>query len=189
MNNIVLFGGFCSGKTTLARALEDELGYRRVSMAGNMKWIVQQVYGTLDKSATMSVTLPNGASTDRTIREVLQIFGDAAKTVDRDFWIRWFLADTAVFGGGLVMDDGRLAFEARELRNRGWAIVKVDTPRDIRIQRAIDLYGKAPSEAELGHVTETQLEMINYDLIVDGTLPVLDLAYDLFAKVNPDESV
>lgn len=184
MNNIALFGAFCAGKTTLARAFEDEFGYTRVSMAFNLKNIATEVYGTTDKVTLVRCTEPDGAGTHRSFREVLQKLGEAVKSVDRDFWLRWFLKDTQYISGPLVLDDARLLFEAQELRLRGWVLVKIDTPRDLRIARHINLYGREPSEAELTHKTEGEFESIHYDYIVDGALDPIDLAYRLFPLIN-----
>lgn len=165
--NVALFGKFCAGKTTLAYALED-LGFSRVSMAANMKQIVLDAYGTLDKGARVDVTRRDGTVETVTIRDVLQGLGEAVKTVDRDLWLRWLLRDTEVFRQPLVMDDARLLFEADALRKRGWLLVKVDTPDHVRILRHMTLYGSVPTEAQMFHTTEVELENVAFDMVVDG---------------------
>lgn len=171
--NVALFGKFCAGKTTLAEALV-ELGYTRVSMAANMKQMVLDVYGTLDKSQSVEVTRRDGQRTSISIREALQGLGETVKDVDRDLWLKWFLADSQFITKPQVMDDARLRFEAEALRSRGWMLVKVDTPTGVRLQRYFDLYGRQPSHSEMNHPTETESETIEYDLVVDGmTSPAL----------------
>lgn len=171
--NVALFGRFCAGKTTLAEALT-ELGYTRVSMAANMKQMVLEVYGTLDKSQSVEVTKRDGSIETMSVRGALQGLGEIVKDVDRDIWLKWFIADSQFITKPQVMDDARLHFEAKALRDRGWLLVKVDTPEGVRLQRYYDLYGRQPSRSEMDHPTETESDFIEYDMVVDGmTSPAL----------------
>lgn len=172
--NVALFGQFCAGKTTLAKLLSEEYGYVVRSLASNLKDMTNSVYGTSDKGASVIVQTENGPES-RTVREVLQGLGDAVKTVDRDFWIRWFLSDCQDYSNNslpVVCDDGRMAREADRLREEGWLLVLVDTPEDLRVRRFVNLYGRTPSEKEMKHRTEQELGLIRFDLTVDGTLPI-----------------
>lgn len=180
-SNVALFGKFCAGKTTLAESLV-ELGYTRVSMAANMKNIVKDVYGSLDKGNLVAVTRRDGRVEAITIREVLQGLGESVKSVDRDLWLKWFLKDTQFLPKPLVMDDARLLFEADALREDGWTLVKVDTPEEVRIDRYMRLYGgRMPKESELFHPTETELEKVTFDLVVDGVTSPALVAESIFA--------
>lgn len=171
--HVALFGEFCAGKTTLAEELSDEYGFVRVNMAANLKSIIQDVYGTLDKGEYVDIFSPvTGEEEARTVRQILQEFGQNAKLHDQHFWLRWFLKDTSFYEDHhLVMDDGRLPFEAAELRKRGWLIVKLDVPLDVRLRRFEGLYGKLPAAGEMHHATETQMDGIDYDLRLDGQEP------------------
>lgn len=182
---MALFGRFLSGKTTLATELADVYGYRRVSLAHNLKAITQEVYGTLDKGALVEVTDRYGVPSDKTIRSVLQGLGESVKVVDRDFWLRWFLKDMENVTVPLVVDDGRLIFEADELRYRGWTIVKVEVPDEVRLARYQEVHHRYPSPAELTHATETQLDEIKYDYVLDGQLDV-ELTADLLIGMLDD---
>lgn len=178
MRNIAIFGRFCAGKTTLARELADSYGYVPVSMAANMKWIVRQVYGTTDKASSVTVTNRDGTTREVTMRQVLQGVGERMKDIDRDFWLKWLLSDVSDIPTEypLVMDDARMLFEAEVLRERGWLLVRLVVPEDIRAERHLRLYGRYPTEAEKNHPTETQVDGITPDIEFDGTRPAEELA-------------
>lgn len=178
MTSIAILGKFAAGKSSLARELEDVYGFHRVSMANNLKMIVGSAYGTLEKSHSVEVTTQHGERVTRTVREVLQDLGAAVKVVDRDLWLRWMLKDTedlTASGYELVMDDVRLQFEADALRDAGWFIVKLEIPEAIRMQRFFALYERYPTQAELNHPTEVELE---------GIMPDLTLMHDGFEAVE-----
>lgn len=182
--NVAIFGRFCAGKTTLAQELADEFNYTRVSMASNMKSIVKEVYGTIDKSESIMARQPDGSVKELTIREVLQGFGQNAKLHDQDFWLRWFLRDTEFMGGrSLVMDDARLTFEADALRNRDWLLVRLEAPAKLRRARYLALYGRYPTPKEEAHATETESDTITVDLVLDGAVSPTLLAEKVMAHI------
>lgn len=168
--NVAIVGKFCSGKTTLADLLADQYGFRRVSMAANLKNIVLEAYGTLDKSANVEVVRRDGTTEVRSVRSLLQALGEVVKDVDRDLWLRWFLNDTALFSDPLVMDDARLHFEADYLRRNGWLLVKLEAPLDVRLARFTDLYNRIPTSDEMRHPTEIESEFIHCDLHFDSSM-------------------
>lgn len=168
--NVAIFGKFCAGKTTLAQELEDEWGFARVSMAANMKSIIKEVYGTTDKSDSVLVYDKDGKPHTKPIREVLQDFGQNSKGHDLHFWLRWLLNDTEFMDGiPLVMDDARMKFEAKALRERGWLLVRIETPGHVRMERHMALYGDYPTADQMTHPTETESDEIEVDLVLDGT--------------------
>jgi dephospho-CoA kinase len=187
MRNIAIVGRFCAGKTTLAEELVSEYGFERVSMAANLKAIVADAYGTSDKSAIVDVTLSSGAPGKMSMRQVLQAFGENAKGHDRHFWLRWFLRDTEMYadtGIPLVMDDVRLQFEAEYLRDNNWFLVRVEAPKEVRLERYEALYGKLPTQAEMSHKTETESDLIRVDLVLDSTLSPALLSELVFANAG-----
>lgn len=183
-DKVAIVGRFCAGKTTLAQELE-EYGFVRVSMAANLKSIIATVYGTLDKSVKVDVTTQTGTKQSLSVREVLQRVGQSVKQVDRDFWLRWFLEDTAIMSGqNLVMDDMRLLFEAESLRARGWVIVRLETPEEVRLERHLRLYGRYPTEEELSHQTESESDRIDADLTFSGMESVEFVADQVMAYLD-----
>lgn len=187
MRNVALFGGMAAGKSTLADSLCEQYGYAAYSLAWNLKAMVEEVYGTLDKSATVDVYNDDGPGT-KSIREMLQGIGESVKQVDRDLWIKWFLKDCEMFEANaipVVCDDGRMSREAEVLRDNGWLIVLIDTPAHVRWARYERRYGRPPSVSEAVHRTEKEIELIRYDLVVDGTLPVERQAELVIDMVDP----
>lgn len=170
MKSVAIFGKFCSGKTTLANVLVDEYGFTKVSMAENMKNIVKEVYGHTDKSHLVWVTRRDGTKEQITVREVLQRLGDAVKDADRDLWLKWLEQDMAFMRGPFVMDDARLIFEAEELKKSGWVLVKLSCPEKVRLERYMNVYGKPPTDAEMYHSTELDVDCIDHDIELDATL-------------------
>lgn len=170
MRNVALFGQMASGKSAIAQALVDN-GYTKVAFAEPLKAISELAYGPIDKGTTYSVNL-DGYVRNVTGREILQRVGQSIKDHDRDFWLKCFLNTTNRLGSGpFVVDDGRFVFERDSLSKRGWLIVGVDTPVDVRMDRYQRAYGVLPSPTELDHPSETELPGIitNADLLVNGT--------------------
>jgi len=170
MKPVAIVGKFCSGKTTLANVLVDEYGFVKVSMANNMKNIVREVYGTLDKQDLIWRTRRDGTAEQITVREMLQVLGESVKDADRDIWLKWLEQDMMFMRGPFVMDDMRLLFEAEELKKAGWVIVALVCPEPVRIARYVERYGKPPSETETNHKTETESGLIEPDIRLDATL-------------------
>lgn len=168
--NVALVGKFAAGKTTVAQVLVDDYDYTRVSMAGNMKMITREVYGTLDKAELVPCTRRDGSVYELSIREVLQKLGESVKDFDRDMWLKWMLNDTEYMPGSLVMDDTRLPFEVDTLRERGWLIVKLEVPDLVRMDRYMDCHGTYPTLNEMNHVSETSIDDIQPDFVVNGEL-------------------
>ena len=169
--NVALVGKFAAGKTTVANILCDAHDYRRVSMAANMKYIVNEAYGTIDKAELVPVMHRDGTPYELSVREVLQKLGESVKDFDRDLWLRGMLRDTEYMMGPLVMDDTRLTFEVDALRERGWLIVKIDVPDQVRMERYENVHGRLPTLAEMTHVSETEIDKILPDIYVDGEEP------------------
>jgi len=184
-HNIAICGKFCVGKTSVARELESEYGFVRVNMAANLKFVVESAYGTLDKSKYVPTTTRDGEFVLRSVREILQGIGESVKSIDRDLWLRWFLRDTETMTGlDLVLDDLRLPFEADALRERGWLIVKLEAPLDVRLIRHNRLYGRMPTETEMSHPTETLMDSIEPDLIYDGSDDAADIADQIIGELS-----
>jgi hypothetical protein len=183
MKNVAVVGQMCAGKTTLANLLVDIFGYEKVSMAANIKNIVNEVYGPYSKSSNVFVTTREGQVVEKSIRTVLQQVGESVKDADRDFWLKWFLRDSEFMDNPLVMDDVRLGFEGAALAERGWLLVRLECPLDVRLKRHLDLYGYYPTETELLHPTETEQDLIQAHLYIDSenTSPT-DIAHLVYAE-------
>jgi dephospho-CoA kinase len=171
--NIAIVGKMYAGKTTLATQLVNDHGYTRVLMAGPLKMLAHLAYGEeIKKDKEYSVTdMWSGMKIEKTGREILQGIGQSLKVVDRDIWLKCFIEDTTRMSNEpYVVDDVRFAFEAGYLRAQGWLIVKIDTPEHVRIERAVALSGKAPTDKELNHESEAEVDSIRFDINVPGDM-------------------
>ena len=187
-SNIAIVGEFASGKTTLANHLIEKLDFTRVSFAANLKMMAALVYapslagqtGQVEKTKDFEV-FPERWDDPGFIsgREVLQQLGQSVKELDRLFWVRWMLndIDSGRYGDGpFVIDDCRFVYEADALRDRGFTICRMMTPKDVRMQRYELTYGRLPNESEMNHPSETEVQNIKWDTLLDGTKPVEMLA-------------
>jgi dephospho-CoA kinase len=158
--NIGLAGNMYAGKSTIADALTEH-GYQRMSFAAPLKNVAALAYGTIDKTGEYDVMGRDGLPKQVTGRMILQGVGQAIKDVDRDFWIKCFLRDAERYDGSpLVVDDLRFMFEMEALRNAGWIIVGVNTPMNVRMERAERISGKRPSAEEMTHESEVEVPRI-----------------------------
>lgn len=173
MKNIAIVGKMYAGKTTLANALVENHGYSLSRMAGPLKAIAHLAYGeevqkgreydTIDKDSGFVVV--------KTGRQLLQQIGQSMKLVDRDLWLKCFINDAKFRNAApYVVDDVRFAFEANYLRKHKWLIVRIETSEDIRVERAVALTGKAPTEEELTHESEREVDDIKVDQVLPGYL-------------------
>jgi hypothetical protein len=160
--NVALIGRMGTGKSTIAQLLCDLYGYQRFSWAQPVKDIASLAYGPVDKAQGYEVELPSGDLGVRTGREILQRIGTDAmrEQVDRQFWIR---AGTRRIEArddiNWVNDDTRFPNEADSLARRGWAIVRLLLPDELRRARLTESYG-AIDENALAHPSETGVDDI-----------------------------
>lgn len=168
--NIALVGRMASGKTTLATLLELRYEYKRISHADGIKMLANFAYGPLDKAQQYAVTDKKGDSQLLSGRQILQQIGQTVKQVDRDFWVRTTLRRAAETEGPTVNDDTRFTFEADALREAGFVIVRVDTPDEVRFQRYETIYGRRPTDHELNHESEREIDEIEAELTISGTI-------------------
>lgn len=179
-SNIAVVGQFAAGKTTVANVLVEEYGFTRLSLARGIKEMAARLYNggqPIDKNGTYEVTNINSPLSGR---EVLQQLGQVVKSFDRDFWLRWLVADMAEAEGPFVIDDCRFPFEADFLSDNDFVIVKIDTPEGVRLQRYYDTYGRFPTASELNHPSETEVASIEPDWTLSGLARPSELAHKAF---------
>lgn len=164
--SIALIGRMGSGKSTIAQLLTDLYGYTKMSWAQPVKDIAALAYGPVDKGQGYEVELPNGKSAVRSGRELLQRIGTDAlrEQVDRSFWIRAGIRRIEARPDIVwVNDDTRFPNEADALARRGWYIVRVDLPEDLRRERLLEAHGQI-DEAALNHPSETGIDDIQHHI-------------------------
>lgn len=181
MRSVAIVGEFAAGKTTLADYLVEHHGYTRVSFAKRLKEVAAAVYNggePIEKNEWYTV-VRDGCPEQFSGRQILQQFGQSVKALDEHFWIRWLLVDieAGLYGAGpFVSDDTRFPYEASALRELDFAIVRLNTDYEIRMERYEHLYGRRPSPSELSHPSEVESRKIDADMRLDGTMPVEQLA-------------
>jgi dephospho-CoA kinase len=181
--NIALFGHMAAGKSTIAAGLEDA-GFTRMSFAAPLKNVAALAYGKIDKGEMYEVVPKDSGAEKHLIsgREILQGIGEVIKWVDRDFWMKCFMRDTARYETmPLIVDDGRFLFERDYLKATGWLIVGVEAPEEVRDSRYMTLHGRIPSQHEKEHESERDIPIIiaEADIVVDGTAD----AYENVSKI------
>lgn len=101
-------------------------------------------------------------------RAFLQDFGQAFVALDETVWIRRVLETTST-GGPWVVDDLRMWYEACDLLDEGWMLVKVRLIEEVRLERVKSRY---PDASGLDHVTEMDLDLWEcWHYIFDGDGP------------------
>ena len=158
--HIAFIGRAGAGKTTAAEMLVKDHGYERLSFAAPLK-------------------VACGTTTDRGL---LQHVGCAVRDLVPDFWVNLLIADLEARGGRpdpdepyafklprFVVDDARFGNEVARLRLEGFVIVRVVAPRNTRVLR-LRANGKLQDEAQLEHVSETELDEFAHDyrIVNDG---------------------
>ena len=200
MYNVAIVGKMGAGKSSLANFLVDVHKYTRVANAGALKALAQMAYGPIDKGQTygvvskglaISLTGSNlGPYKDNFIerevsgREILQGLGQVVKEFDRDFWLKAMVRDMETKTPPFVCDDTRFPFEADFLRENGWIIVKLYVPKEVRAARYESLYGRPPTQEELSHPSEIEVDDIQEDLGLSGEEPVESLVQKLFEHMD-----
>jgi dephospho-CoA kinase len=167
-----------AGKTTLANALAGYPNwYTKVAMAGPLKALAHLAFNEEIVKGKMYPTSFGYKSG----RQILQEVGQAMKSVDQDFWLNCFFNDIEHMSQTpnddrlrFVVDDVRFLFEANALRERGWYVIKVETPEEVRLARGRAALGRDITPEELGHESEVEVGLIIPNFIWDGTTPLED---------------
>lgn len=193
--SIALVGKQGSGKTTIARLLVKERGYLRHSWAEGVRHVFEMAYETITPANYASIkargyetrvmTQDGPKVVMKTGGELLQQIGTEAlrDQVDLDFWIKVGLR--TIFREQMVNDDTRFLNEAEALRGRGWVIVRVVAPEEVR--RARIGGGFRPE----GHASEVEQERIAEDYVLtnDERSAMEDVMQDLLTYLrNVDNS-
>jgi hypothetical protein len=187
MKLVGLSGKSKSGKSTLAKYLESEYGWHRVSLANSLKLMVrahfglsaEQVYGEA-KDSPCGYFHSDGI-TPRTPRDILIWMGLAYRQVDPDYWIKQ-VSDEMRDDKINVIDDIRFVNEA------DWVVANGGLM--LRLERDIDLRG-----GDINDQSETALdnyqfharipESWNYDAKdIPGLATRVEAAYANFGKVQ-----
>lgn len=172
---VAIVGPMASGKTTVADVLITCFGFRKISMIGAFRDLFARAYPGIGKGDELTVEREiDGEIVQVTTsgRGQMQDFAPATRAVDRMFWTRIAFNDAEQLlseGVPHVSDDVRYPTEADMARERGFLIVRIDTPREVRLERYASAYGRRPTEAEESAPTEQNIDAIEADVSIDGT--------------------
>ena len=149
---IGICGRMASGKTTLANHLVENHGFKTRSLAAPVKHIGKWLFGNETKD-----------------RKLLQQIGMKMREIDEDVWLDYLIRDTKS-EGLFVVDDVRFINEAKQLKEQGWVLVKLDITPELQRDRLKKTYGVAweshanrsndPSEAEVSQIADELFDLI-----------------------------
>ncbi len=121
---IGICGKMASGKTTMAEHLTaSENPFVIISMAGEVKRVGRELFGMTKKDRPL---LQQIGMKMREIRESVWLDAVILQSKNHDF---------------VVCDDVRFVNEAKNLKEDGWLLVKLDISEDLQKQRLQDTYG------------------------------------------------
>ncbi len=155
---IGLCGPMCSGKTTLAKNIQDK-SYNTTyitSFAKKLKEIACDLFN-------MDINNKN--------RDLMQQLGSNMRNIDENVWINYTLKDASKYIN-VVIDDVRFENEVLLLKENNYILIKLNISKELQTKRLIDTYGDN-AQSHINNITdisETSLNNINdnmYDLIID----------------------
>lgn len=173
-----------SGKTTVARMLEAEFGFARVSFAGPLKDMTRALGLSLREMAGDLKEQPCDMLCGKTPRQFMQLLGTefGRQMIGEDFWVEAWRAAVnrahldqiatacAPVAARIVADDVRFANEAAAIRALGGRVIRIDRPgagsasgaghASERIDFAVDgVFSNAGGEAEFLEMVREQVGM------------------------------
>jgi len=176
-----------SGKSTLASLLVAQYGYIKHSWAAPVREIFSMAYEEIRpenyleiKGKLYEVSNVDGTKSMLTGGELLQKIGTEAlrDQVDQDFWIK--AGVKRIWRNQVCNDDTRFINEAQALRSRGWVIVRVTAPADIRKQRIKGAYRNE------GHISEVEQSKIaeDYTIVNDNATTIEAIMGELLTYLH-----
>lgn len=165
--DIFLVGQLCCGKDYIGNLLQNTAETHRIlKFAGALKQMVAQKHG---------ITIEQLDSNKEKYRDEMQKLGSDMRKRDPLFWIKKWQEERSTISGQVVCTDCRHVNEVRfaRLNMRGF-VLKIETPINVRMERALELYGGVTDE-QLNHESEKEVERVPYHAIIAGTLPDSDI--------------
>ena len=161
-SNIALFGRSGSGKTTIARHLEQHHHYFLASSGALCRNISQLLFRSQSKT-------------------ILDRLTDAVKAIDEEAWLNAALRDVPDHRP-IVFDSMRFDVDYRALRSKGFLLWRIEAPLAVCVERL----GERGQEFNLGvddtHPAESQLETFQYDYCIKNSEVTLEGLYELVQK-------
>ncbi len=171
---IGICGKMASGKTTMASHLEQGLNFEIISMAGEVKRVGRELFGMTKKD-----------------RPLLQQIGMKMREIRESVWLDAVIQQAKKYDF-VVCDDVRFINEAKNLKEDGWLLVKLDIAEDLQKSRLQNTYGDDwevhwnnrtdPSEAEVD-----KIPLDWFDVVIqasDDDSPIENLMKDLIIGIQ-----
>ena len=143
---IAICGKMASGKTTLANKLCDEGDYTRLSLAGMVREVAYTLFNMKRENKD---------------RKLLQQIGMKMREIRPMVWIDYVIEESKGYEF-VVVDDVRFVNEAKQFKENGWKLVKLEITDEIQKSRLQNTYGddweshwnnrSDPSEAEVDKI-------------------------------------
>jgi len=143
---IAICGKMASGKTTLANRLCDEGNYTRLSLAGMVREVAYTLFNMKQENKD---------------RKLLQQIGMKMREIRPMVWIDYVIEESKGYEF-VVVDDVRFVNEAKQFKENGWKLVKLEITDEIQKSRLQNTYGddweshwnnrSDPSEAEVDKI-------------------------------------
>ncbi|GHO44552.1 hypothetical protein [Ktedonospora formicarum] len=172
---VALAGGLGSGKTTLAHALEAR-GFVLVNFTGWLKELYSRALSSIGYSVTVEEILANKEN----YRVHLQHFADMIEWQTDPTYVSQCIDETAIeWYRGIVFDNVRTEVQAREAQRRGFTVIELIVPDDVRARRAglpLETFlerSKHSTEAGIGDVGQYRLKCVGQiNLLVDEVIRI-----------------
>ncbi|ANY67715.1 hypothetical protein BBD42_15510 [Paenibacillus sp. BIHB 4019] len=177
--NIALTGGLRAGKDAVAAYLTQKYGYTRFAFGDGIREVTRRLY-------------PEMYANGEKPRALLQGFGQMAREFDQNVWINDMYRRIEVAQIDCDNDNGNYSYPFRAVisdlrqpneyarcRAEGYAIIRVNAPDSLRIQRAVDS-ADTFQLSDMTHDTESHANgfAVDYEVENGGTLA------DLYAKID-----
>ncbi len=189
MMRIAFCGPRGTGKTTLARYLEERHGFARMSLAAPIKriiaecptdsherhqyllqWAAELFPGRIVLQARFATEAAKVLVTERDPGRRAQLLGtEVGRALDQEVWIRYLLEHLP--DDHVVVDDVRFRNECETLRATGFRLVRLTAPPEVLAAR---LATRAAERRDPDHASERGLEGIPddyWDAVFDTSEP------------------
>ena len=118
---IAIYGPMCSGKTTVARMIQEIDGrYEIYSFGRKIKDLASELFNMEGKDRTLLISI-----------------ADKMREIDEDVWAKYIIRQTSDAEFCLI-DDLRFQNELNHLND--WKIICLITPKEVRIRRLKEIY-------------------------------------------------
>jgi dephospho-CoA kinase len=157
--NFGICGKLRSGKDTVADYLRDTYDFQKFRFAEGVYNLSRWLY-------------PEAFATDAKPRALLQRVGAHMRKLDEDIWINRCLNEIKESGAArVIVTDVRYPNEALRLHKEGFVLIRVNTPDEIRLERA-KAAGDNFKPEDLTHESEALVDtlLVHFDIYNLGTL-------------------